>query len=223
MRSIRLYLAFFVGLCLLSHCKNNITKPEVSSNLSFTVNSDGLWQIGYSADSTLSLDQFRLCTFPDTSDIIGMWHPSKDPNGYYPYLAQNRSEKSELSKTNGWATRPYQIAMEGSNNGQFSLLRFIAPVTGVYKIRAVFEGIHFGLSTTDVHILHNSNSIFSELIEGYGGDPFYHKIEGSHPSATYENSLSLKKNDILTFAVGYGANKNHYSDTTGLLIFIEIV
>ena len=46
--------------------------------------------------------------------------------------------------------------MEASNIGQYSLVRFTAPSAGIYAISARFEGVHFGLSTTDVHVLHNA-------------------------------------------------------------------
>ena len=48
--------------------------------------------------------------------------------------------------------------MEASNSGQYSLIRFVAPKLGTYRITARFEGIHFGLSSTDVHVLHNAAS-----------------------------------------------------------------
>ena len=113
--------------------------------------------------------------------------------------------------------------MEASNTGQYSIIRYIAPVNGTYKLNAVFEGVHFGLSSTDVHIMINLGSVFDDTIEGYGGDPAFHQIEGSHPSASYLNTLDMKMNDIITFAVGYGQNKNHYNDTTGLTIAIDIL
>jgi hypothetical protein len=58
-----------------------------------------------------------------------------------------------MGSQNGWAIRPGEVAMEASNTGQYSLIRFVAPVAGTYKINAHF-GVHFGLSSTDVHVLH---------------------------------------------------------------------
>lgn len=216
-------ILFALTPILQCHKNSNSPNPIISTDLSFTKNPNAPWQIGYSLTSSLDSDQFQFCTSADTSDIIGMWHPTSDQSGYYPYLGQNRAKLSKVSKTNGWAVRAGQIAMEASNTGQYSLLRFIVPVSANYKVKVIFEGVHFGLSTTDVHVLYNRNNLFDDFINGYGGDSAYHKIEGSHPSATFENTIHLKKGDILTFCIGYGANKNHYSDTTGLMIFIEIV
>ncbi len=61
----------------------------------------------------------------------------------------------------------------------------MAPQARTYTISAQFEGVHFGLSTTDVHVLHNATSLFDAEIEGYGGDPAFHKVEGAIPTAAY--------------------------------------
>jgi len=121
----------------------------------------------------------------------------------------------------GWPARPGEVAMEASNTGQYSLVRFVAPVSGTYTVSAQFTGIHFGLSTTDVHVLHNATSLFDADIDGYGGDPTFHKIEGSSPTAAYTGQIDLKKGDTLTFAVGYGKDKTNSGDTTGL--FAKVV
>jgi hypothetical protein len=77
------------------------------------------------------------------------------------------------------------------------------------------------LSTTDVHVLKNSVSLFDAYVEGYGGDPAFHRIEGAHPRASYSGIANLKAGDVVTFAVGYGRNHTHTCDTTGL--FARIV
>jgi hypothetical protein len=113
--------------------------------------------------------------------------------------------------------------MEGSNTGQYSLVRFVAPKAGTYKITAQFEGVHFGLSSTDVHVLHNGKSLFDADVNGYGGDPAFHKIEGSSPTAEYTGEIKLRAHDIVTFAVGYGKNKTNSCDTTGLFAHVELI
>lgn len=201
--------------------KNLNIDHEVSLFLPFDKNPSEMWQIGYSKTKSLSPDEFVLSSFADQSDVIGMWHPSSDAPGYYPYLGQNRAQESRVSTTQGWALRAGQIAMEASNSGQYSLLRFVAPAAGNYDVAATFEGIHYGLSSTDVHVLLNAESLFDNFIEGYGGDPQYHRIEGNNPSSSYSNEIKMKTNDILIFAVGYGRNENHYNDTTGLELAIH--
>jgi hypothetical protein len=159
----------------------------------------------------------------DPTGSIGFWHPAANSGpgpGYYPYVAYNTTKQPQVG-CKGWAVRPGEIAMEGSIAGQYSLVRFTAPSAGTYKVSAQFEGIHYGLSTTDVHVLHNDTSLFDADIDGYGGDPAFHKVEGANPTAGYSGQIELKANDTLTFAVGVGKDKSNSSDTTGL--FAQVV
>lgn len=208
---------------------------DLSADFSFRDNPDRasptkVWQYGYSETNSLAPDQFRVDTQSDPVDLpcdptrsIGFWHPAANHGpgpGYYPYVAFNTTKQSQLG-CKGWAVRPGEIAMEASNSGQFSLVRFTAPVAGTYKVSAQFEGIHYGLSSTDVHVLHNATSLFDADIEGYGGDPAFHKVEGASPTASYSGQVELKADDSVTFAVGYGKDKTNSGDTTGL--FAQVV
>jgi hypothetical protein len=192
---------------------------DLSADFSFEQTSASTWQYGYSASNSLATNQFRLDTYLDKRVPISFWHPAtKDRNrpGYYPYVAHNERKESQLEPTHGWAARAGEVAMEASNSGEYSLVRFLVPVSGCYQVKARFEGIHFRLSSTDVHILHGSVHLFDADIDGYGGDTAFHPIEGAHPTASYDGSVLLKAHDTVTFAVGYGENKTNYNDTTGL-------
>jgi hypothetical protein len=203
---------------------------DLSNDFSVEANPNKVWQYGYSDSNSLAVDQFRLDKFANSNDTaanasgcIKFWHPTanKGPGpGYYPYIAFNSSKQSEVG-CKGWAVRPGEVAVEGSNIGQYSLIRFVAPMAGTYRVSANFEGIHYGLSTTDVHVLHNDTSLFEAYINGYGGDQAFHKVEGADPSAKYSGEVAMKAKDIITFAIGYGKNKTHYGDTTGL--FAKVV
>ncbi len=197
-------------------------KPvAIAGGISFAQNPSGDWQVGYSADTSLALDQFRLSTYADTSHVIGMWHPASGPSGYYPYVGQNRDTVTTVEPNGHWAARVRQIVMEASGTGQYSIGRYVVPVSGRYVVSATFEGIHYNLSSTDVHILMNDTHLLDDQIDGYGGDPAYHAITGTHPSSVYLDTLQLQQHDIITFAVGYGANKTNYNDTNGLLVWLE--
>ncbi len=199
---------------------------DLSTDFSLQHNPNGVWQYGYSASNSLDPKEFRFDGYADQVAPIGFWHPgfSKGPGpGWYPYIAHNSSKSTMFGSSNGWAARAGEVAMEASNTGQYSLIRFVAPVPGTYRISAQFEGIHFGLSSTDVHILSNGTQVFSADIDGYGGDPAFHKVEGSSPTAAYSDKLTLKKGDVVTFAVGYGKNKTNFGDTTGLFVHIVLL
>jgi hypothetical protein len=205
---------------------------DLSADFSFRENPNKVWQYGYSETNSLAPDQFRLDKQSDRVDMqcdstssIGFWHPAANHGpgpGYYPYVACNTTKQSQVG-CKGWAVRAGEIAMEASSTGQYSLVRFTAPAAGTYQVSAQFEGIHYGLSTTDVHVLRNATSLFDANIDGYGGDPAFHKVEGASPTANYSAQVELKANDTVTFAVGYGKNKTNSGDTTGLLARVVLL
>ena len=88
-------------------------------------------------------------------------------------------------------SRPQEVAIEGSNSGQYGVVEFVAPFAGSYAIQAHFEGVHFRLSSTDVHVLAGDAGLFAAQINGYGGDPAFHAVEGSSPAADYEGTATL--------------------------------
>jgi hypothetical protein len=192
---------------------------DLSADFSLKHNPNKVWQYGYSATNSLAPDQFQLDKYSDGASPIGFWHPaaSSGPGpGYYPYIAYNTRKQSQAwPSPNGWVVRGGEVAMEASNSGQYSLVRFVAPVAGTYKISAQFAGVHVW-STTDVHVLHNGTSLFDADIDGYGGDPAFRKVQGASPTAAYSGQIEMKANDTVTFAVGYGKNKTNSGDTTGL-------
>jgi len=216
-------------LGLLAHAQ---TTFDLSTDFSFKENPHKVWQYGYSATNSLAPDQFRIDAQSDRVDMqcdstgsIGFWHPAANRGpgpGYYPYVAYNTTKQSQVG-CKGWAARAGEVAMEASTSGQYSLVRFVAPSAGNYKISAQFEGIHFGLSTTDVHVLHNGISLFDADIDGYGGDPAFHKAQGASPTAEYSGQIKMKADDTITFAVGYGKNKTNSGDTTGLFARIILL
>jgi hypothetical protein len=206
------------------------TTFDLSADFSFKENPQKVWQYGYSATNSLAPDQFRPDTQSDRVDMqcdstgsIGFWHPAPNQGpgpGYYPYVAYNTTKQSQVG-CKGWAVRPGEVAMEASTSGQFSLVRFVAPSAGTYKISAQFEGIHYGLSTTDVHVLHNAKILFDADIDGYGGDPAFHTVQGASPTAAYSGQITMEANDTITFAIGYGKDKTNSGDTTGL--FAQVI
>jgi hypothetical protein len=201
---------------------------ELSGGCSPDRNPNGVWQYGYTAGAVLSPSAFRRAGFHDRQSTIGFWQPSDTAgSGHYPYVACNASAKTVLVGEHGTryglAARAGQVAMEASNIGQYSVVRFTAPLAGKYRVIARFEGIHFGLSTTDVHVMHGEDSLFAADIEGYGGDPGLHAITGAKPVAVYTGIVKLRAGDTVDFAVGYGKNRTHYFDTTGLSATLELI
>ena len=119
-------------LACLSHSQPARTVFDLSTDFSLEKNPNGVWQYGYSAAQSLDPAEFRLDESNDGGVPIGFWHPAgnRGPgSGYYPYVAYNKSKKTEYGSSNGWAARAGQTAMEASNTGQYSIVRFVVPAS----------------------------------------------------------------------------------------------
>ncbi len=208
---------------------------DLGRDFSFSANPNGPWRYGYTGGTTLTAGSFVLDAFgvgPDDGGI-GFWHPAdgggvyapiSNPDdgggGYYPYVACNPGSATVIYSAS-WAAQSGEIAMEASNAGQFSVVEFIAPETGQYRVQAHFEGIHFRLSSTDAHVLLGDTELWHASIAGYGGDPAAHAIAGTSPTADYTGTVSLQASDVVSFAVGFGSDDTNYNDTTGLTVLIS--
>jgi hypothetical protein len=160
------------------------TTFDLSADFSLQTNPNKVWEYGYSETNSLDPAQFRIDRHMKMAGKIGFWHPQvtdRPGPGYYPYIAFNPTKESQYGSSNGWAVRPGEIAMEASNIGQYSLVRFIAPVAGIYKITARFAGVHFGISSTDVHVLHNAASLFDAYIERVWRRPRFPRCGRTEP------------------------------------------
>jgi hypothetical protein len=197
-----------------------IAEYDLGADFSITSNPNGPWRYGHTPDATLTPVAFEPDAFAVDSMPVPFWHPSDSV--YYPYIAHNEAQTTVTDPTNSWAVRPGEVAMEASADAQYSVVQFVAPVAGHYDVQADFTGIHFRLSSTDVHVLYGDTAAFDAVIDGYGGDPAFHALEGQSPRASYHDVHAVAAGDVLSFAVGVGQNGTYNNDTTGLFVHIVV-
>ena len=195
---------------------------DLSADMSFTANPGGPWSYGYTRATTLAGSELVLDTFVAQAPPGSFWHPGDADAGgaYYPYVAQNTQSVSAYGSSMGWSARAGEVTMEGSAANQYAVARLILPTAGSFALTVHAEGVHFGLSSTDVHVLLNDASLFAANVDGYGGDPSFHAVEGASPSADFTRTLSLAVGDVLLFAIGTGDNHTNIDDTTGLSVHL---
>jgi hypothetical protein len=199
-----------------------IAEFDLGGDFSSTTESSGVWRYGYTTGTTLALDQFALDTYSVDVAPIHFWHPGSDAGAYYPYVAAGGGAAT-TDASGGWAVRPGEIALEASNTGQYSVVEFVAPQSGTYTIEADYAAIHFHLSTTDAHVRRGELPLFDADLDGYGGDPSFHAITGNNPTASYQGTLALQANEIVSFALGMGKDGTNFNDTTGLRVHIQLL
>jgi hypothetical protein len=196
---------------------------DLGRDFSPTMNPNGVWRYGFTMGASVALDQFVLDTFTTNTSPLDFWHPAMGTAGYYPYVAANTGTVTTTDSTGSWAVRAGEIAMEASGSGQSSVIEFVVPQAGMYRIQADFEAIHFRLSTTDAHVRVGGASLFDANIDGYGGDPAFHAITGTNPRASYSGTLALGPGEVVSFVLGYGTDRTVDNDTTGLVVHIWLL
>ena len=128
----------------------------------------------------------------DPTSSIGFWHPAANSGpgpGYYPYVAYNTTKQPQVG-CKGWAVRPGEIAMEGSTNGQYSLVRFTAPVAGTYKVSAQFEGHPLRTIYDRRACAAQSDVAIRRRYRRLRRRPAFHKVEGQARPRTMEGRLN---------------------------------
>lgn len=89
-------------------------------------------------------------------------------------------------------------------SGQRSVVRWMAPAAGSYKVLGQFEGIDTNGTTSDVRVAHNAAILFSADVNGFGA------------AAPFSLTVKAAAGDALEFSVGAGSNGTHNYDSTGL-------
>jgi hypothetical protein len=112
---------------------------------------------------------------------------------------------------------PGELAEHPAHDGSYAVVRFAAPISGVFSLNAVFEGQEFQgtgpATSTDVHVLLNGVAIFNGAVNDFG------------PSSdqSFVTTLALNAADRVDFSVGDGSEGSFLGDTTGLDARLSLV
>jgi hypothetical protein len=119
-----------------------------------------------------------------------------------------RNPTKNTIKALGITWVPGRMSFHPGRDGEYAVVRWTAPADGRVQIDAAFMSIA-ERATTDVHVLHNSRTLFDGFIN----------VRDGGPDCRFQHALDVKKADTLDFACGWG-NGNYGADTTGLEIKI---
>lgn len=176
-----------------------------ATDFSLASNPNGVWTYGYSLTLGGSLTLF---------DQHGTY--SGTPLQYWMHNIWLNDPNVQLNPTSNTVTNwggngtyqvmaPGQLAFHPGPNGEYSVVRFTAPSSGLFQLNATFMGVDDTPTSTDVHILDNGLSLYGANINSF--------YSPTGPGTLY---LNLQAGDHVDFAVGYGSNHEFTSDETGL-------
>lgn len=173
---------------------------NVETDFSATANPNGVWSYGR---YTTQNDSTTFTSFTtQTTNALTSVGASLGLNGHFiaPGLSffgvwQNQSG-SDMNFSSVHYPDNAVILHPGNGLNDQTVVRWTAPTGGNYSIASFFEGVDDGgptparFTTTDVSIFHNTASIFSGDIRGFGD------LEN------FASILALMANDTLDFVVG---------------------
>jgi len=199
-----------LSFCLVLAAPGSVlgTTFDLAGDFLLAANPNGAWR--YGVETTLG-GSFAL--LPNTTTLgSGMEQRSNSGSGY-PLVEHNPTADTLTFGTG--VVAPGKVAVHPGPLGEYAVMRFVAPAGGAYGVSALFSAADSGASDTgdgtDVHVLLNGASLFSDSITNTlaGGD-----------TASYGAALTLAAGDILDFEVGFGPSFYTF-DTTGLDVHIE--
>ncbi|HEY2713342.1 MAG TPA: hypothetical protein VGI60_12570 [Chthoniobacterales bacterium] len=174
-------------------------------------NPSGVWSYGWK--KTL-IDKFFLATTPytDPPTCFGWCNAS----GYPKIIHTTRPVSVLMNGPNPAVFPPHVLCLHPGMDGEYAVLRFTAPTDGAYRVSGQFFALDDNATgtSTDVCIVPNDNKTgaFSGKVDYKGGVRF---------ASFTSREFQLKKGNTLDFEVGYGAAKNYFYDSTGLVALIE--
>lgn len=190
-------LALAAALCAAGAASADFNAAQ---DFSIDANPNGVWRYGW----TQSLGgSFNDSTQPGIDAEGGFWRNGHTNIGY------NSTGQTVVGSS--YELPVGQLHLHPGQGGEVSVLRFVTPAAGQYTLSASFIGLDRAPTTTDVHVLLNSVSLFDGAVAAFKSGPAYQTV------------LTLQAGDLVDFAVGFGNNGNYISDTTGLTAQIAAV
>ncbi len=174
---------------------------NAATDFSATLNPSAPWTHGYALNPGASFTAFGHAT---TAAGLQVWQRpgTSDP----PSTVFNPTGSTSTPGTPVYAAG--ELHLHPGPTGEFAVLRFTAPVTGIYEINAAFQGADTVGTSTDVWVLSGTNEWFRGTVNGYG------------PASrrAYRTAVPLNAGANIDFAVG--PNGTYFYDNT--LVEVQI-
>jgi hypothetical protein len=171
---------------------------DLALDFSTNSNPNGVWAYGYTTTLGGSLN-----LYDESGDASGLLFWRHNLALGAPSVVWNSTTNPIQGGTPVIA--PGAAAFHPGPNGQYSLFRFTAPADDSYRLESSFFGSDMYGTSTDVHVLLNSEAIFNGSVNGYGPTT----------GPAFNTNLVLRAGDQVDFAVGFG-NGSFFYDTTGI-------
>lgn len=178
---------------------------DIAGSFSTVSNPHGAWT--YGTTPTLGGAFTTHTTQGATGGGLEYWLT----NGTLPWVAYNPTAAAVTDRT--YVLESGSMSLHPGSAGEYSVVRFSAPVAGDYKVAGSFFGQDVVGSPKDVHVLRNGVAKFDSPVTGFG----------PASAVFFDLTLTLGVADTVDFAVGYGADLTYFNDSTGLAGSVSLV
>lgn len=186
----------------------SIPPNDAFSDFSLSSNPNGNWSYGYTNGLGNSIS---LHTTAETDFVPGVnrW-TTPALNDFYFMIAKNITGNPISLGTANYPTD--MLWMHPSIPNWYNVVRWTAPVSGIFSLSGKFAGLDVvtSVADTDVHILRNSTTdlLPSTVLRGLGTEQ------------PFSFTLDITVGETFDFAVGRGPSGFHQNDSTGLKVTI---
>lgn len=208
-------MKYVVKLILTTSCLLLISTflfaNDPAQEFSITKNPNGVWSYGFTQTLGGPLTLYTTGT-PNAPDALpgDIWNLGGVTCNN---SCVSRSQQQEINATGVDVVFPFDtLHMHPGSAGQYAIVRWTAPLAGLYEVRGSFQGSQRAGPTTDVHVQWNSvAALFQGNINGFGD------------VALFDVQHQVVAGDTIDFAVGFGSDGSYYADSTALQVRIDLV
>lgn len=173
---------------------------DFAADFSKVSNPSGAWQYGSSATLGGSFSPNTQTSSFGTTAFFA-WIPVGTS---WPTVGLNTgTTQLDFGGSNAIHLAAQQGLLHPGSGGEYAVVRLNVTSSFTGLLQTEFAGIDDVGTSTDVHVLLNGNSLFSNLIGAFG------------QTQSFNQTLVLHSGDVIDFAVGRGANGNFTDDSTG--------
>lgn len=198
--------ALLIGIALSSSSLAAVIF-DAADDYSTTSNPNGAWSYGYSTAANPGV----FVPYDTTQSLVtgvNAWDSSSLADN--PTVSKNMTNAAVTLSTVTW--QPDQLALHPGRVGEFSIIRFTAPLSCNYDLEGTFSGIDFVGATTAVGVFLNGVAWFSDELN----------YNGNGNTASFLGTVTMNAGDTLDFRVGDG-NNGPLFDSTGLEAIVVCV
>lgn len=167
---------------------------------------DGIWSYGYTSTLGSSLNLYTSTSLHGHySSNLSQWTDNVriDPN-----VIKNETGVDIMLPLSGYFIIPATeyLYFHPGPQGEYSVIRWIAPSTGIFEIDSEFRApINTCPTSADVHVLYNGYSLYDALVE-------QEDCVSDKDPRIFTTSLLLTAGEVVDFCVGYGTNNDYICD-----------